>query len=84
MTKKPTGTRGPKATYEHEKRYQSGAPLLTTRIDPEALDWVKSRPEGTRPYLERIIGEDRGKVLAADSVTGAVKRSDTCTEAADT
>ena len=84
MTKKQPGSRVPKAKYEHETRYQSGAPLLTTRIDPEALDWVKSRPEGTRPYLERIIGEDREKVLSAESDPPVTKRSDTGPEVAET
>lgn len=53
--------RGPKPQYEHQKKYQSGAPLLTTRIHPDALDWVTSRPEGARPFLERIIFEDRDR-----------------------
>ncbi|MBN9419316.1 MAG: hypothetical protein J0I12_27920 [Candidatus Eremiobacteraeota bacterium] len=71
------GKRGPKRKFERDKHYVAGAPILNTRIDPDKLDWVKSRPEGTRPYLERIIGEDREKVLAAE-------RLDTGPEAADT
>ncbi len=58
--------RGPKATYEHKKRYQSGAPLLTTRINPEALDWLSSRPEGVRKFLERLIFEDKKRAEKAD------------------
>ena len=76
--------RGRKQKYDQLTPYQDGAPLLTTRIDPEKLAWVKSQPEGTRPYLERIIGEDREKVLSAESATAAAKRSDTGPEAADT
>lgn len=76
--------RGPKRKFERDKHYVAGAPILNTRIDPDKLAWVKSRPEGTRLYLERIVGEDKEKVLAAESVIDAVKRSDTGPEAADT
>lgn len=69
MPPKEPGKRGPKAKYQHEKRYQAGAPLLTTRINPETLDWIRTRPEGTRTYLERIVGEDMertGQVATED------------------
>lgn len=78
---KPRKPPGRKKQYETER---DGAPLLQTRINPDKLAWVKTRPEGTRPYLERIIGEDKEKVLAAESVVDGVKRSDTGPEAADT
>lgn len=51
--------RGPKATYEKTKDYHRGAPRLATRIDPDVLEWIESQPEGTRPYLERIVRRDR-------------------------
>lgn len=53
--------RGPKPKYEKLTGYQDGAPVLHTRIDPLALSWVKSQLEGTRPYLERIILEDKAR-----------------------
>ncbi len=59
MTDEAKKKRGPKAKYEHLRPNQDGAPSITTRLDPEALDWVKSQPEGTRPYLERIILADK-------------------------
>ena len=30
-----------------------------TLIRPEALEWIKSRPEGVQPYIERIVLEDK-------------------------
>ena len=70
-TSEPTAEpkkRGRKQKYPRLTSYQDGAPLLTTRIDPDKLEWVKSRPEGTRPYLERIIGEDRDRTEGASSL----------------
>lgn len=58
--------RGPKATYEKTKDYHRGAPRLATRVDPDVLEWIESRPEGTRPYLERIVRQDRERVNEAD------------------
>lgn len=51
---------GRKRQYE-SKGYQDGAPRLATRVDPEVLDWVQSRPEGVRPYLERLAKLDKLK-----------------------
>lgn len=51
--------RGPKATYEKTKDYHRGAPRLATRVDPDVLEWIESRPEGTRSYLERIVRQDQ-------------------------
>jgi hypothetical protein len=72
MPPKEPGKRGPKPQYQHEKRYQAGAPLLTTRINPETLDWIQSRPEGTRPYLERVVGEDRKRTQAEGTADKSV------------
>lgn len=53
--------RGPKATFEKTKDYHRGAPRLATRVDPDVLEWIESRPEGTRTFLERIVREDRDR-----------------------
>lgn len=55
---RPHGKRGPKPKFE-AKGYQRGAPRLATRVDPDVLEWVESQLEGTRPYIERIVREDR-------------------------
>lgn len=62
---KAKAKRGPKPIYEKDKPYNRGAPRLVTRLLPSALDWVESRPEGVRPYLERIIFEDRDRCQSA-------------------
>lgn len=53
--------RGPKATYEKTRGYHRGAPRLATRVDPDVLEWIESRPEGTRQYIERIVRQDRSE-----------------------
>lgn len=55
------GKRGPKPKYESNGGYQRGAPRLATRVDPDVLDWIESRVEGTRPYIERLVREDRNR-----------------------
>ncbi len=50
---------GRKPVYSKSNSYSRGAPRLATRIDPEALEWIESRPEGVRPYLERIVLADK-------------------------
>lgn len=61
--------RGPKPKYDREKAYHRGAPRLATRIAPEALEWIESQQEGVRPYLERIVLEDKALRLRADLKT---------------
>jgi hypothetical protein len=56
--------RGPKPKYDHLRPNQDGAPSLTVRLEPEAHNWAKSRPEGTRIFLERIILADKVASLA--------------------
>lgn len=51
--------RGPKATYEKTKDYHRGAPRLATRVDPDVLEWIDSRSEGVRQYIERLVRADR-------------------------
>lgn len=50
---------GRKKIYEHTKVYEAGAPRLVTRVAPDVLEWIESRPEGTRPYIERVVRADR-------------------------
>jgi hypothetical protein len=57
--KAPAKKRGPKPKYEQYRASQDGAPQLTSRVCPEAYEWARSRPEGTRPFLERVILEDK-------------------------
>ena len=59
MEEKLPKKRGPKPTYLNQAPYQEGAPKLISRLDPSLIEWVASRPEGKRPYLERIIGQDK-------------------------
>lgn len=60
---------GRKRQYE-SKGYQDGAPRLATRVDPEVLDWVQSRPEGVRPYVERLAKLDKLKQSQRVQVPG--------------
>ena len=53
--------RGPKATYKKTRGYHRGAPRVATRGDPDVLEWIESRPEGTRQYIERIVRQDRSE-----------------------
>lgn len=53
------GKRGPKPKYESKGGYQRGAPRLATRVDPDVLEWIESQLEGTRPYIERLVRQDR-------------------------
>lgn len=62
---------GPKPQYERQKPYELGAPRLATRVSPEVLEWIQKpggqkRPEGTRPYIERIVLEDKVRTLAEE------------------
>ena len=54
-----------------DKRYPSGLPILNTKIDPEALNWITSRPEGTRAYLERLVAEDKARAVSRPAPAGA-------------
>jgi hypothetical protein len=61
-----------KPVNPQDKRFPSGAPLLTTRMDPEMLNWITSRPEGTRTYLERLVSEDKAKGRKPESTVPQV------------
>lgn len=52
---------GRKPKYEQLTAYQDGAPRLSTRVDPDVLEWAKSREEGVRKYIERLIRADRNQ-----------------------
>ncbi len=68
--------RGPKPTYEKVRPNERGAPRLTTRLDPVVLDWINSRPEGVRPYLERVVTEDM-RTAGASASTVSYRAEDT-------
>jgi hypothetical protein len=72
MEKPEPKKRGPKPKYEHLRPNQDGAPSITVRFEPEIYEWVRSRPEGTRPYLERIILADKnaGQLAGLDPQVG--------------
>lgn len=53
--------RGPRPKFDKLTPYQDGAPRLATRVDPDVLDWVTTRPEGTRKYVERVVRDDRAR-----------------------
>jgi len=61
-----SGKRGPKPKYESNGGYQRGAPRLATRVDPDVLEWIESRSEGTRSYIEKLVREDRRRTSSAD------------------
>lgn len=52
---------GRKLRYAQQSPHQGGAPKLITRVEPEILNWIHSRPEGTRPYIERLVTEDKDR-----------------------
>lgn len=70
-TKEPPKKRGPKPKYKQYRASQDGAPQLVSRVCPEVYEWARSRPEGTRPYLERIILEDKGRTSQPAAVMSA-------------
>ena len=51
--------------YEYLRPGQDGAPIVTVRLNPEAHSWLKSRPEGARTCLERLLVRDKTETLAA-------------------
>lgn len=50
----------PKKKMGRPKKFvdRDGSPQLTTRLDPPIYDRIKNHPEGTRPYIERLVTED--------------------------
>ena len=42
------------------KKYadRDGAPSITLRLDPAVHERIKSRPEGGRAYVERLVAAD--------------------------
>lgn len=64
------GKRGPKPTYERIGSNKKGAPLLSMRVDTPVFERIKSRPEGPRAYVERLVTEEAarcGEPLAAEA-----------------
>lgn len=37
---------------------EPGAPKITVRFSQDVYEWLKSREEGVRSYIERLIRED--------------------------
>lgn len=37
---------------------EPGAPKITVRFSQDVYEWLKSREEGVRSYLERLIRKD--------------------------
>ena len=69
MSEPPSEKKRPGRKRQYEsKGYQDGAPRLATRIAPDVLDWVQTRPEGVRPYLERVVREDRQRTEGEQSM----------------
>jgi hypothetical protein len=62
----PPKKRGPKPKYQQYRSSQDGAPQLTSRVCPDAYEWARSRPEGTRAFLERIILDDKARTTCPD------------------
>ena len=42
-----------------------------TPIRPDALEWIKSRPEGVQPYIERIVLEDKTRSQSIEIPDGS-------------
>lgn len=55
--------------YEPNKPYQGGAPRLATRVDPDVLKWTETQPEGTRPFIERVVRKDRDGEECSEMLT---------------
>lgn len=66
---------GRKLRYAQQSPHQGGAPKLITRVEPEVLDWIHSRPEGTRPYIERLVTDDMDRANSGESGQGAESSS---------
>ena len=49
--------RGRKKAFQRDDS-RAGAPQITIRLAPDVLTRVKNHPEGTRPYVERLVRED--------------------------
>ena len=57
--------RGPGRPKQYEKwsNTERGAPKLVVRVDPEVKEWVESRSEKPRPYIERLVRADKAAAL---------------------
>lgn len=66
---------GRKKLYENAKDYEAGAPRLVTRVDPEVLEWIESRPEKPRPYIEKLVKADKAATLANQPLSGEAEQA---------
>ena len=50
----------PRKKMGRPKKYEDrdGAPSLSLRLDPGVYNRIKSRTEGGRAYIERLVSED--------------------------
>ena len=53
--------RGPGRPKQYEKwsNTERGAPKLVVRVSPDVKEWVETRPEKPRDYIERLVRTDR-------------------------
>ena len=66
---------GRKKVYEHSKDYEAGAPRLVTRVDPEVLEWIESRDQKPRPYIEKLVRADKAAALGDQGTPGPLVES---------
>ena len=50
--------RGPKPSFDRVGPNKVGAPMFSTRLNVEVYNHIKSRTEGDRKYVERLVAED--------------------------
>ncbi len=57
MTDEPPKKRGRKKAFLRDDG-RAGAPQITIRLSPPILERVRSHPDGSRAYVERLVTED--------------------------
>ncbi len=67
--------RGRKKAYQREDG-RAGAPQITLRLSPEVLTRVRTHPDGSRAYVERLVTEDMEKSGDVERAPEAIKASD--------
>jgi len=59
--------------YDNEEG-RRGAPKLTVRLASDVYEHIERQPEGPRPYLERVVREDRERATNCSGEDGAELR----------
>lgn len=69
----PRSEASKKQQYEYNKEYRKNKIVyrsLNFNIDKpddqKMLDWIDSQPEGTSPYLKRLVQEDMSRAAAEE------------------